>query len=403
MLRLCTLLAVGVAALFGTAPAGGGTISVSDTTLAYQAAAGESNHVTIKVMSNQMTLTWLVDETGANLTAGPGCVVVAHTATCSVDRSAGARLVLDIDLVDGDDWLSAAQGCFWDEEVDDDMNFVTCTQRIDGGAGEDTLIGADLAYFEGELVGGEGDDVLVGGDAGAFLLGGPGEDLLLTRESSVLDGGPGADTLIGEGEFDQVPYSDRVGTVRVSLNGRRDDGESGENDLVIGAEWILTGSGDDVVVADSSSNSISAGAGNDVVYAGGGPDHVTGDSGDSCSFGGGGPGGADRLYGQSGDDRLVGCGGNDVIYGGVGPDFFLSGTGGSDRLYGGDQVDNVYGGLGNDTIGGGRGQDDLRGQEGNDTFYARDRRADRIVGWTGTDRARIDRGLDRRSSIERLF
>jgi Ca2+-binding RTX toxin-like protein len=91
-----------------------------------------------------------------------------------------------------------------------------------------------------------------------------------------------------------------------------------------------------------------------------------------------------------------------VIYGGVGSDL-LVGKDGADRLYGIDQADTIYGGLGNDTIGGGRGQDDLRGQQGNDTFYARDRQADRIVGWTGTDRAQIDLGLDRRSSIERLF
>jgi Ca2+-binding RTX toxin-like protein len=386
--------------------AGAGTVSTSFEspsrgTLVYRAADGERNHVTVEMTSDLAT--WQVTETGAPLAVGDGCVSVdAHHASCAAPGGNSVVHSVNMALGDMDDWASGARSCFY-RELDLHGSDAFCNTTIDGGAGDDTLIGNEGSDATTVLTGGEGDDVL-GGKGSLTLEGGTGADILRGGNGdNLLDGGPGADTILGGGSFDIVFYSDRVNRVFVSLNGRRDDGERGENDLVIQIKDVVTGSGDDVIVGDARANSIDAGAGNDVVYAGDGNDHVTGDSGDSCSFGSGGPGGTDRIYGQAGNDQVIGCGGNDVIYGGVGPDVFLSGTGGSDRLFGLDQADNIYGGLGNDTIGGGRGQDNLRGQEGNDTFYARDRQADLVVGWTGTDRAQIDRGLDRRSSIERLF
>lgn len=406
MLRLGAFLALLIAALVGATVAGAGTVSVSDQTLVYEADPGEANHLTITVAPEEAqegdTVTWTVTETGAPLTLGPGCMVVdAQTASCLRGVvgpwPSSFGLVLDIGLADGNDWVSAVDGCLWDDRFQ-----IGCSQQIEGGPGNDTLFGADKAHFEGDLEGGEGDDVILGGEAGAFLLGGPGSDLLRSSVPSVLDGGPGADTLDAEGTFDTVLYSDRFRRVLVSLNGRRDDGEKGENDLVTGAEKIVTGSGADVIIGNSRENLIQAGAGNDVVYAGGGNDRVYGDSVACGAFDSGGPGGADRIHGQSGRDSLFGCGGNDAIYGGAGSDF-IAGKDGADRLLGLARADRIVGGRGRDTIVGGRGADDLRGQEGNDIFYARDGRADKVLGWTGRDRARTDRGLDRLSSIERLF
>jgi Ca2+-binding RTX toxin-like protein len=115
---------------------------------------------------------------------------------------------------------------------------------------------------------------------------------------------------------------------------------------------------------------------------------------------------ADRPYGSLGPDDLIGCGGNDVLFGGAGEDL-LGGLGGADRLYGGDGPESgrgrLFGGRGNDTIVGGRGRDSLRGMAGNDTLYSRDGYRDEARGGAGYDRARIDRGLDLRRSIECLF
>ena len=49
------------------------------------------------------------------------------------------------------------------------------------------------------------------------------------------------------------------------------------------------------------------------------------------------------------------------------------------------------------------GRDRLVGGSGADTFFARDGFADRIEGGGGTDRAAVDRLLDKLSRIERFF
>jgi RTX calcium-binding nonapeptide repeat (4 copies) len=112
----------------------------------------------------------------------------------------------------------------------------------------------------------------------------------------------------------------------------------------------------------------------------------------SCHIRVSGGRGNDILYGGSGRDRISGDRGRDRI----------KGRAGADALLGGPGRDILSGESGRDVVMGGPGRDDLRGGAGNDVFYARDRNADRLRGGAGTDRARIDRGLDATSSIERL-
>jgi Ca2+-binding RTX toxin-like protein len=404
---LCAFLVVVIAALGGAASARAATVSVAlespvRGTLVYEAGVGETNHVTVEMTPDLAT--WLVAEPSAPLVAGPGCTNIdEHHASCPAPRPVGEVVLHGVTIALGDmhDWASGANSCFF--RSDDPVLDALCRTTIDGGTGNDTMIGNEDPNVRTTLSGGDGNDILRGAGT-STLEGGRGADILRGGfGDNNLDGGPGEDTLVGGGvEPDTVSYSDRVNPVFVSLNGRRDDGEAGERDLIVDIQHVVTGSGADVIVGDAQTNFIDAGTGNDAVYAGGGNDRVEGDSTACERFDAGAPGGADRLYGQSGDDILFGCGGNNMIYGGSGSDSII-GKDGADRLFGIDQADAIYGGRGNDTIGGGRGRDDLRGQEGNDTFYARDRQADRIVGWTGFDRAQIDRSLDRRSSIERLF
>jgi hypothetical protein len=66
--------------------------------------------------------------------------------------------------------------------------------------------------------------------------------------------------------------------------------------------------------------------------------------------------------------------------------------------------DDVLRGLGGrDTLTGGSGRDRLEGGEGADTIIARDGRRDVVSGGPGKDSARIDRGLDRVTEVERLL
>jgi phosphodiesterase/alkaline phosphatase D-like protein len=96
--------------------------------------------------------------------------------------------------------------------------------------------------------------------------------------------------------------------------------------------------------------------------------------------------------GTNGPDRLVGTGRRDV----------LCGLGGADQLVGRGGADVVAGGPGNDNLRPGGGRDRARGGSGNDFVGARDGRADRIFGGPGADRARVDRRLDLRRSVERV-
>ncbi|OLF19291.1 calcium-binding protein [Actinophytocola xanthii] len=131
--------------------------------------------------------------------------------------------------------------------------------------------------------GDEGDDHLAGGESGDHLFGGDGEDTLDEPISGAnrLDGGKGDDTIVGAGAGmrDMVVY-DRVAAVGVNLSATSYDGPSVElpaghagalgangtlveRDTVTDVHDISTGDGDDVLIGSG---------GNPVMISGGGSD-----------------------------------------------------------------------------------------------------------------------------------
>jgi subtilisin family serine protease len=153
---------------------------------------------------------------------------------------------------------------------------------------------------------------------------------------------------------------------------------------------VLVGTpGNDVICAGGGNDTIQAGLGNDTVYGGNDGDTINGGPGQDRIFAGSG---GDRLIGGDGVDRLFGEDGGDVVNGG----------GGSDVLQGGRGGDRLLGGLGGDKLTGGPARDTMFGHVGNDRFFARDGKADRIVGGEGRDRARIDRRKDKVREVEIL-
>ena len=173
-------------------------------------------------------------------------------------------------------------------------------------------------------------------------------------------GARGADLISGTSDSrfreDSADYSRSTRPIVVRLDGKPGDGARGENDHV--------------------------GRGIDVVYGGSADDLLIGN--DQLGHG---------LFGGPGADTLKGGARNDFLFGGRG----------SDILIGGDRSDDLWGQRGNDRILAGRGRDTSLGGSGNDTFYARDGFRDAIGGGPGTDRARIDVGLDRLRRVERRF
>ena len=162
---------------------------------------------------------------------------------------------------------------------------------------------------------------------------------------------------------------------------------------------VLTGTpGNDVICALGGNDKIFALGGNDVIFAGPGKDVVYGGGGNDLINGG--PGN-DKLYGGGGRDTLLGGGGRDTLKGGGGADV-LRGNAGADVLLGGPGRDRLFGGAGADRLNGGPGRDYLDGGGGKDRLVARDHARDVVLGGKGSDRARVDRGLDVVRLVERV-
>ena len=144
----------------------------------------------------------------------------ATYATNAGDRIAGGIAGDRVEALLGNDCVSGAVG----------------PDELDGGGGDDSLIGGKNGD---NLDGGDGNDVLIGGRDDDNLAGGRGADRLAQGtldgvRTSVVDGGPGADRIVGAGGPDILyggPGRDRLlGRVRPD----RLDGGPGRDVLIGG-------------------------------------------------------------------------------------------------------------------------------------------------------------------------
>jgi Ca2+-binding RTX toxin-like protein len=189
------------------------------------------------------------------------------------------------------------------------------------------------------------------------------------------------------------------------------NGGSG-NDILVGDSTgnVLNGNGgDDQLSGGASADQLNGGDGNDLLRGGDGNDALNGGAGtntaDYASAGAGGVGvqvnlttgtgtgeGNDTLKdianvngssfpdslsgdgnnnvlnGNGGNDAANGNGGDDTVNGGAGADQ-LKGASGNDKITGAEGNDAMQGGTGNDNIQGGQGKDTALGQKGDDKLY----------------------------------
>lgn len=223
---------------------------------------------------------------------------------------------------------------------------------IDGGAGDDILIGSMLGDI---LVGGLGNDVLAGGDGADAMDGGEGDDLLAGGAGNDdlyggegLDsvyGGSGDDSMSGGEGSDELFGGSGSDEIWGDLAGDRDEDDEGF--------VVNVGSGDYDVVGSSAADMVNTGGGTDTVFAGGGTDIISTGSGQ------------DLVDGGDHDDWIDGGSGNDTISGGRGKDTLFGGSG-DDKLYGGSGDDKLYGGSGDDWMEGGSGANSYDGGSGDD-------------------------------------
>ncbi len=145
--------------------------------------------------------------------------------------------------------------------------------NVDGGNGEDTLLGS--GSLAASLNGGHGDDSIVGGGLADTLVGDDGQDSI--------NGGAGNDSInAGDGQ-----------------------------DTVDG------GIGDDTILGGDGQDSIDGGVGNDNITSDDGSDTVNGGDGNDTLNG---MAGADSIDGQNGNDSILGGAGDDTLLGGSGAD-----------------------------------------------------------------------------------
>ncbi|HEX8613945.1 MAG TPA: putative Ig domain-containing protein [Telluria sp.] len=253
--------------------------------------------------------------------------------------------------------------------------------NVDGGAGNDTLQGNGDTYY---INGGAGDDRLVnssGGALGVVLLGGDGNDTIISnRTDDLIDGGRGNDMLDGGAGNNTYLFSRGWGQDRLQLAVIA-GAVPGYHNIVLGD--VLAGG-----VALSRTGAIQN---NDLLLTlRGGSDTLTlvnyGSTPDlaSITFADGTVWNAAQIaqalaqpslperLGTAGADTLAGGGGSDVLSGGDGNDQ-LHGMDGNDVLNGGNGDDFLSGGVGDDTLIPGPGRDQVDPGEGSNLlFFGRD-------------------------------
>ena len=182
-----------------------------------------------------------------------------------------------------------------------DFQFSNVGIWVDGGWGADTLIGGNGAD---ELLGGHGDDVLDGLSGADVLFGGEGNDRLIVADpngvgTDLIDGGAGIDTV----DFRDLP----IGGLYIS-------GEFSSTVTVASMDWSRHVA--NVRAVEVWIGSMEA----DGMWLSGQTEALTiyGEGGDDNLYGGRGD---DHIYGGSGDDWLGGYQGNDFLDGGEGTDW----------------------------------------------------------------------------------
>ena len=289
------------------------------------------------------------------------------------------------------------------------LNGATNATVTVGGVAEDTIRNIE------NVTGGAGNDTLIGDALNNTLLGGAGDDLL--------KGAEGNDTLDGESGSDTADYSDKTGSVAVTLRGVSNAtvtvGGVAE-DTIRNIENVIGGSGNDTLIGNDPANIFRGGPGADILDGRSGSDTADyGDKTDAVAVTLNGAADAtvtvggiaedtirniENIIGGTANDTLTGDGFANLFRGGLGADTLDGGAGNdtadySDRTaavavtlneatdatvtVGGiaedtiRNIENVTGGTGNDTLTGdtlnnsllgGGGNDVLKGAAGKDTL-----------------------------------
>jgi Ca2+-binding RTX toxin-like protein len=237
-----------------------------------------------------------------NLVGGPaGDTITGSDAGNALDGGGGDDAVRSLG---GDDQLTGGDDAGNDSLAGGDGNDRATggagDDALEGDAGDDTLEGSGGSDSESggpgidamaggagtdDMSGGPGNDAMRGADAGG--VGGDGEDKIRGDEGKdalsgeggddKLAGGAGADSLAGGPGEDDADYTGATAALKVTLDGRANDGARGEGDNVrTDVENVAGGDAGVTITGAAGANRLTGGAGEDYADGASGPDSLTG-------------------------------------------------------------------------------------------------------------------------------
>jgi len=280
--------------------------------------------------------------------AGSSVAVLGLTAQINIFNAEGANDSLVISGLGGDDGITATT-----------LPAGVIKLVLDGGAGDDTILGSQGADT---IVGGEGNDFAFGDNGNDLALLGAGDDLFQWNPgdgSDTVEGGEGFDTMLFFGanideNIDIFANGGRVTFFRDIANITMD------LDDVESIEFRALGGEDDIVVGDLSGTDVTQ-IGLDLRGPAGGGDGATdtvtvnATQGDDA-FGVAGDAGGVTVFGLQAEVNIFFADGEDRLT--------LNGLGGDDVI----DASSLETGAVQLTLKGGDGDDVLTGSEGDDTF-----------------------------------
>ncbi|MDY6982311.1 MAG: hypothetical protein SV422_04420, partial [Pseudomonadota bacterium] len=223
---------------------------------------------------------------------------------------------------------------------------------------------------------GAGNDVLDGGKGADNLVGGNGGDIFRLSSELVSDPQQGSDTIedfdVGN---DKIALDNAIFTVLGTLGDLNANHLVKDSGLTLGAhdadDYLLYDTTDGHLYYDADGNGSTERVRIATILVDG--EAVDGEDlnashfqviGTAVTTGGSGD---DSITGTSGADSINGLGGNDTLHGGAGNDT-LDGGNGNDVLYGEDGNDTLKGGIDHDALYGGAGDDYFLFSSGGDTI-----------------------------------
>ena len=304
---------------------------------------------------------------------------------------------IDVPLaLQGNDYIDGGNGddLMWGNAGNDD---------IFGGTGNDSLYGDDGDdYLDGEA----GDDFLDGGTGADIMFGGAGNDAYVVdniEDVVTENAAEGIDTVISFVSYtlpDDVENLTLVGNTAIKGTGNElanvltSEYSAAGNilDGGLGADTMIGGAGSNTFIVDDIGDVVTEKVNEGIDTVQGSITYTLGANVENLTLTGSeeingtgneldniliGNTAINILYGSDGNDTILGAEGNDTIYGGDGTDWlqgdvgndYIDGGAGNDDLYGSDGNDMLIGGLGNDTLYGGTGRDTLDGGAGDDILW----------------------------------